>query len=591
MCSIRTTKFIGEGQSSKVYSALNANRKSMAVKVTVRDVRFPVQPCEIEYNIMRRLSEIVPAFVPATYGASWCRNFKPGVFKRNTFRPDVSQQYVMKMEYFPRGDLHKMLEELHRQKKLTDNILRVVIAQIMTALRQIQKKLPSFRHNDLHLHNILIGDLARNRVNFYNQYGIQSLGFRCIIYDFNLSSMAGVQNPLLTDPRMRQDYGIFEANSDKYDMHFFLNSLLDWLTKHGAGGKYDETRTFLMRCLPLGYQGREDAKVKNFRLKPGVSTNSLASLELIMQDPYFKPMKNLYNAPEEGEIIESPAPIRGPATGPVKPPLKNRPPTQMMKMPQTAALSRVRTNALPSISYRLPPNAYKSTQFQALLNLMTEPGPNKNEWNKFKNEFGQVNMTKVNAERKSREAKGRSNVEAEMIKIYRARGIPSYMRKTVSLPEYKPVVLPPPAVITRPLPPKATTFQERYKGAFKPPGHVRPELKTLNKKQAPPVPFAEPKAPKIPAMKPLPVSSVFKSVENLLKMANREPFMHKMNMGQYKAGPAPRIQLENGGTFIKCESLDRETLNLMAEAHGLNPRLYKSKQTLCQALKRLHNGV
>jgi hypothetical protein len=77
-------------------------------------------------------------------------------------------------------------------------------------------------------------------------------------------------------------------------------------------------------------------------------------------------------------------------------------------------------------------------------------------------------------------------------------------------------------------------------------------------------------------------------VENLLKMPNREPFMHKMNMGQYKTGPMPRIQLDK--TFIKCESLDRETLNLMAEAHGLNPRLYKSKGLLCQALKRLHNG-
>ena len=118
MCSLRTTKFLGEGQSSKVYSALNANRKSMAVKVTVKDVRFKVQPCEIEYNIMRTLHDIVPSCVPATYGASWCRNFKPGAFKRNQFRPDVSQQYIMKMELFQRGDLHKMLEQLHTQKQM-----------------------------------------------------------------------------------------------------------------------------------------------------------------------------------------------------------------------------------------------------------------------------------------------------------------------------------------------------------------------------------------------------------------------------------------------------------------------------------------
>lgn len=579
MCSLRTTKFLGEGQTSKVYSALNSNRKSVAVKVTVRDVRFKVQPCEIEYNIMRKLHDIVPSFVPATYGASWCRNFKPGAFKRNQFRPDVSQQYIMKMELFPRGDLHKMLEELHRQKKLTDATLKVVIAQVLTALRQIQKKLPSFRHNDLHLHNILIADLPLNRVNFYNGYGIQSYGFRCVIYDFNLSVMSGTQNPLLSDPNLQNEYGIYEGNSDKYDMHFFLNSLFDWLTKHGAGGKYDETRSFLMRCLPVGYHGRQDAKVKNFRLKPNVSTNSLASLDLVMKDPYFKPMKNLYNAPEEGEIVASPP--RGPATGPVKTPFV-RPELPMMTLtttPRPAPEPR-------TINYRLPPNAYKSAQFQALLNLMTEPGPNKNEWNKFKNQNGEVNMAKVNAERKLRETKGRRNVEAELIKIYKAKGIPSYARNKVVLPIYKPVVLPPPEVVTRPARKQAVTFEEKYSRAFKAPGHVRPESKVLNVKQAPPM--TEIKAPKFVAPKPLPISSVFKSVENLLKIPNREPFMHKMNMGQYKTGPMPRIQLDK--TFIKCESLDRATLDLMAEAHGLNPRLYKSKGLLCQALKRLHNG-
>ena len=579
MCSLRTTKFLGEGQSSKVYSALNSNRKSVAVKVTVKDVRFKVQPCEIEYNIMRTLHDIVPSCVPATYGASWCRNFKPGAFKRNQFRPDVSQQYIMKMELFPRGDLHKMLEQLHTQKKLTDDILRVVIAQVLTGLRQIQKKLPSFRHNDLHLHNILIGDLPLNRSNFYDDYGIQSMGFKCVIYDFNLSAMSGVQNPLIADPNLQNEYGIYPGNSDKYDMHFFLNSLFDWLTKHGAGGKYDETRTFLIRSLPAGYHGRQDAKVKNFRLKPNVSTNSLASLDLVMKDPYFKPMKNLYNAPEEGEIVASP--VRAPATGPVKTPFV-RPELKMMKLPSSArAPAEVR-----SLNYRLPPNAYKSTQFQVLMNLMTEPGPNKNEWNKFKNQNGKVNMAKVNAERKLRENQGRRNVEAEMVKIYRSRGIPSYVRKTVSLPDYKPLVLPPPLVNTRPVKPKAVTFEEKYSHAFKSPGHVRPETKVLNVKNAPPM--LNVKAPKFVAPKPLPISSVFKSVENLLKMTNREPFMHKMNMGQYKTGPMPRIQFDK--TFIKCESLDRATLDLMSEAHGLNPRLYKSKGLLCQALKRLHNG-
>jgi len=144
---------------------------------------------------------------------------------------------------------------------------------------------------------------------------------------------------------------------------------------------------------------------------------------------------------EEGELVELP-PKRGPATGPIKSvPFKapNRPPAKMMQV--AAGPGRVPTVSTSGPAYRLPPNAYKSAQFTALLNLLTEPGPNKNEFGKFLNANGEVNMAKVNAERARRENQGRKNAEAELIKVYKARGIESYVRAKVAVPEYKPLVL------------------------------------------------------------------------------------------------------------------------------------------------------
>jgi len=514
---------------------------------------------------MNHLHDIVPHSVPRPIGASWCRNFKPRVFIRTNATPDTTQQYVMKMEYFPRGDLHTFLDGMHRQKKLTDAVLNNCIAQVLSSLRQIQKRVPSFRHNDLHLRNVLVGDMPVGNVKYYNSYGIPSMGFRCVIYDFNLSTMAGVTNPNLLIPKFQTNYGIHAGNSDKYDLHFFLNSILDWINKNARGGKYSETRDFLNRALPVGYQGKTDSKVNLFRLKPGVSTNSLASLQLIFSDPYFKHMRNLFNAPEEGEIIEPP---KGTNAGR---PSKNRSGFKVVHKPSGPAAPKNRrsvNSSFASVFYRLPPSAYTSNSFKVLKNLLTSPSPTEKSQN--------------NAERKERERYGFLAAEQELIKIYRSKGIPTYRKGTQAIGRQNaPRVPPPPVKKNEP----AVFTAEKYSYAFKTPKSHQP-LKTLNLKQAPrPV---EVKAPPIPALKPKHKSSVFKSVENMLKNAERGKFSYAMSMKNYAGGSLPTIKIDT--THKKCQDVPRELLDLIAMEHGLDPKLYKSKPLLCAALKRLHNA-
>jgi len=539
MCDLITTKFLGEGQTSRVYAAQTSNKRSIAVKVTVRNIDFNVQPCEIEATILERLSSVVPRGVPRFYGASWCRNFKAGVFKRQRHTPDVTQQFILKMEYFPRGNLKDFITKLHGQKKLTDDILRDCIAQVLTALREIKKKIPSFRHNDLHLANILIADWQPGTTNFYNTYALTSRGFRCVIYDFNLSSMSGVHNPLLSVPTYRSEYGIYEGNSDKYDVHFFLNSILDWINKNGAGGKYSQTRDFLNRCLPVGYQGNRGAKVNLFRLRPDVSTSSLVSLDAVFKDSYFRPMQNTFNELEEGEYVPEVTPSLNPYKVKQAPNLK----TLVVPSVKKNATARVKTTAQERLSWlvghrrRLAQNFYNTNAFKVMQNLVTSPETN----------------GETTSNRNARIQRGFRRAEDEF--LTKRAPVPVQPRPNV---KFTPRVIVP-----------------------------RAETKVLEVKQAPKP--LEIKAPAFKAPKPIAKSTLYKKLNNLLKNNTRPKFSYAMSTRDFKSGGIlPTIKLDK--SYLKCENLDRELLDLIAQEHGLDPKQFKSKTTLCGALKVLHNS-
>lgn len=536
MCDLRTTKFLGEGQTSRVYAAQTSNKKSIAAKVTVRNVQLNPQPCEIEATILERLSQIVPKGVPKFYGASWCRNFKSGVFKPQVHTPDVTQQFVLRMEYFPRGNLKDFITRLHQQKKLTDSILREAISQVVTCLRELHKAVPSFRHNDLHLSNILVGDWKPGNKNYYNTYELTSSGFRCVIYDFNLSTMSGVTNPLLRIPKFKNEFGIYEGNSDKYDLHFFLNSVLDWLNKTKGASKYSETRDFLNRSLPVGYQGNRDAKVNLFRLKPGVSTNSMANFEKIFQDPYFK---SLQSELEEGEIRNEPRELP-------KANLRPTPKSQLLvvESAKNNVTGRVRSSVSERMSYlklsksqKFPVEFYSTNRFKVMLNLVTSPEV----------------QGETNNQKRAREQRGFNRAEKEFLAPR-----PSVRAPTV------PVVLAKPFTVPK-----------------------KPEIKRLNPSQAPPP--IEVKAPPFKALKPMPKSTLYKTLNNLLRNETRPKFSVPMSTRNFKSGGIlPTIKIEK--SYLKCENLDREFLNLIAQEHGLDPSPYRSKAQLCAALKTLHNS-
>lgn len=128
-----------------------------------------------------------------------------------------------------------------------------VFKKVLTSIIKFQKKYPSFRHNDLSWRNVFI-DKKGN----------------ALIGDFGLAYVDkdGYRNPLITSNEFKFSHGTYPNNDPKFDIHFFLNSIYMDIP---------ELRPIVSKYLPKEYRGTDTAKVKNGRLKYGVSHTKMPS--------------------------------------------------------------------------------------------------------------------------------------------------------------------------------------------------------------------------------------------------------------------------------------------------------------------------
>jgi tRNA A-37 threonylcarbamoyl transferase component Bud32 len=133
--------------------------------------------------------------------------------------------------------------------KITDTILKNIVLQVLKALYIIHKKLPSFRHNDLHLNNILLS-------------GSQN----AVISDFGMACDSTHKNPEY-GPYMKKYYGIYPNNNYMYDAHLFLNDVNSYIRLYSLNTP--KTSLKLKYILKGGYSGETSAHVLNHRLRVG----------------------------------------------------------------------------------------------------------------------------------------------------------------------------------------------------------------------------------------------------------------------------------------------------------------------------------
>lgn len=153
--------------------------------------------------------------------------------------------FYMYSEYMNQGTL--------KQNKTKPNI-DVLVYKTLLALKKIHDKHPNFRHNDLHIDNVLVkGDDVR-------------------LYDFGFSNWYG--NPIF-DSKLKKDYGIYPGNNPMYDFHFFVTSVSADLPK-----RFKEKA---LKVFPPEYLVKDSSVVRDFRLRSDVSHPKLPTMNQVIQ--------------------------------------------------------------------------------------------------------------------------------------------------------------------------------------------------------------------------------------------------------------------------------------------------------------------
>jgi len=266
----KPTKIIGKGRQGIIYEAAG-----YAIKVAPRDLkaarRGEKQPAKVEFDIQQAAHISAPNGVVEVYSIEKCKNFiPPSAMNMATFQDsasyDKSEQAVISMEYCSGGSLTDWLKERPR----TDAMLHHVIKSVIETIAKIQKDYPEFRHNDLHLDNVLVS----SRGFLIGDFGwarIKKNGTNPAVNTANKTGIAG-------------QWGVGPDTDPRYDHHMFLNNLRSWVVNKGG---FTSTRAFLDIAVPPGYRGATDVHVNEWRLKYKDPCPGLPTLKQILRSKYL----------------------------------------------------------------------------------------------------------------------------------------------------------------------------------------------------------------------------------------------------------------------------------------------------------------
>lgn len=269
--------FLAKGQQGKVeIGCIDKNcKKLIAIKTTLDENEN--KNAEVEFNIMKKLSTFKKASPHLVYPL---------------YLAKCNNKVKIYSEYFAGGSLESWRKK-HRNR-LTEFHWMCIIFQVLYTLHTIRSREESFRHNDLHMGNVLIDDEfnASGYIEYLmngKKYFVPNIGVNTAISDFGFSYMdgPGLKTQNATSGEFRRNYGIFVGNSAKYDYHLFLNSL--WHTRRSLPSNIT---AFIESILPVGYRGTNNTFVSNDRLRYDKDHSALPPLVNVLKHPMFRMFEN-----------------------------------------------------------------------------------------------------------------------------------------------------------------------------------------------------------------------------------------------------------------------------------------------------------
>lgn len=198
---------------------------------------------------------------------------------------------IMYYEYANKGSVDIFIDRLLASSKnriLVPFYLKAIITQLIFTVYDMQKKLKNFRHNDLHLGNVLISGYGKMKgYSRYRAEGInilrQNLGIMTYLHDFGFSNCDILEHKDVVKGIFKRGYGLAKDNHELYDIHFFLNALYH---KYYKEPMFLGARKFIEDIFPKPYLQVNSPFVENYRLR--YRKHYLPSYKRIFLNPYFK---------------------------------------------------------------------------------------------------------------------------------------------------------------------------------------------------------------------------------------------------------------------------------------------------------------
>jgi hypothetical protein len=286
------TKKIGTGAFGEVF--MGCIDKECTKKIAIKIVKGYDELMKHEYKMGKRIAQ---------FGG-----VKPFALRK------CDKMTILYTEYANNGNLLDFLK-INKDKLLPIHF-RTIITQILHNLYRINKKYPTFKHNDLHLENILINTSKPSRVKIIRinntQFKVHDIGLQTLISDFGLSMVKGTKNPEIdADPAWYQKHsGISQNSHYLYDAHCFLTRMRAVIKGYGIQGGL-ETISFIERILPMEYLQKDSHKVYDHRLRVSpLGHPDLPTFKQIFNDRYFSPYKKAVVPLDITTIIGKKTPIK-----------------------------------------------------------------------------------------------------------------------------------------------------------------------------------------------------------------------------------------------------------------------------------------
>jgi serine/threonine protein kinase len=170
---------------------------------------------------------------------------------------------------------------------------KVLFFQLLSVLAIIQKKYPSFRHNDLKANNILINRIQPDET--WYKYSINgttyehpNIGLQIKLWDFDFACIPGIVDNSKVYAKWSDKINIKPIENKYYDIHYFFNTL----TKRGffpelfdADYVHDEVKQFIRRVIPLKYARGNYVDTKGGRIL--VNDEYTTPDKLLKNDEFF----------------------------------------------------------------------------------------------------------------------------------------------------------------------------------------------------------------------------------------------------------------------------------------------------------------